>query len=615
VKTNIGHLESAAGVTGLIKTALMLKHRIIPTSLHYSVPNPKIDFANSPFHVSTQCSDWGGPAPRRAGVSAFGVGGTNAHVVLEEAAEPTARAAALPAQLLTLSAKTESALDSAMARLGDFLWANPQIDLADAAFTLQAGRRAFPHRRAVLARDAVNAGAALAKRDPKRVFSGLAGGSERRVAFMFPGQGAQDLEMGAELYGLDGIFRSEVDRCCEMLQPHLGFDLRGLLFRGDARGADAEAKLNQTAITQPALFVVEYALARLLIEAGIAPEAMIGHSVGEYVAACLAGVFSLPDALALVATRGRLIQALPPGAMLAVRLDEAEVRGLLGEEVSIAAVNGPSLCVLSGPLAAIADLEAHLTARDVMYRRLRTSHAFHSAMMDPILPEFAKAVETADPKRPRLPFVSTVTANWISEAEATDCGYWTRHVRQTVEFARGVQQLHKEPSRVLLEVGPGKTLATLAKQAAPPQPALVLASLGDRADPIGEVGNLLQAIGRLWVAGADVRWSAVPGSAGRRRISLPTYPFERKRYWVDPPPLERRERTLSAATAPALGHREEPASQPQVAEQPPGLVAVDGEDADFIHRVVREQLDLMARQLATLGASATPNGNATNSEE
>ncbi len=538
VKTNIGHLDAAAGVAGLIKAALALEHKQIPPSLNFEEPNPRIDFANSPFYVNTVLSEWKTDGtPRRAGVSSFGIGGTNAHAVLEEAPPVEPSGPARPWQLLVLSAKTSTALDAATTNLVEHLERHPDLNLADAAYTLQVGRKAFEHRRILVCRDAGDAQTALKALDPTRVLSTVQEATERPVAFMFTGQGAQYVNMGWELYQTEPTFREQVDACCELLRPHLGFELQDVLYPGESRTDEATEQLKQTAITQPALFVIEYALARLWMEWGVRPQAMIGHSIGEYVAACLAGVFSLQDALALVAARGRLMQQMPHGAMLAVSLSEQEIQSFLRshEALSLAVINGPSMCVLSGPTEAVEALQGQLTEKEVPCRRLHTSHAFHSRMMDPALGPFTAQVEKVTLNPPQIPCVSNVTGTWLTAAEATDPGYWARHLRQTVRFSEGLQNLLKEPEQILLEVGPGRTLSTLAIRH--PDKAVEQVVLSSVRHPRGsqsDVVFLLTALGRLWLAGAKVDWIRFYAHERRHRLPLPTYPFERQRYWIEP---------------------------------------------------------------------------------
>ena len=530
LKTNVGHLEAASGVAALIKTALMLRDGILPPSLHFSAPNPKLDLATSPFHVNTRLLPWpAGDTPRRAGVSNFGVGGTNAHAVLEEApAAPPAAPTLRPRQLFVLSAKTGEALDAATDRLVQRFRVEPAPDADDAAWTLQVGRRAWDHRRIVVARGTGDAAGALAGRDARRVFSRNGPRERQGVAFLFPGQGSQAVNMGAGLYREEPAFHAEIDRCAEVLRPW--FDLHGVLYPQEGDGA----RLDQTEFTQPALFAFGYALARLWTSWGVQPAAMLGHSVGEYVAACLAGVFTLEDALRLVAERARLVQAQPPGAMLAVRLPEAEVLGLLpADGLEIAAVNAPGLCVVSGSDAAVAAFEELLAVRRVAARRLRTSHAFHSAMVAPAVEPFAALVREVPLCVPTIPFVSNVTGRWITDAQATDPQYWARHLREPVRFADGVGELLRaEPGHVLLEVGPGQTLAPLARQHPAASGRTILATLQEGQE---DDEGALTALGRLWLEGVGVDWHAFHAGETRLRVPLPTYPFQRERYWIEPP--------------------------------------------------------------------------------
>jgi amino acid adenylation domain-containing protein len=542
VKTNVGHLDAASGVTGLIKTALSLYNKTIPASLHFTKPNPKLDLENSPFYVNANLQEWKTKSgePRRAGVSSFGTGGTNAHVVLEETPDLPSSGASRPWQLLVLSAKTTDALDRAAANLAEYLQrlavpsdaAEAARELADAAFTLQVGRSEFTQRRIVACQDAADGSAALLARDAKRVFTHHQQWREPPVVFMFPGQGAQYAGMGAELYRTEETFRAEVDRCAELLKPVLKKDIRTVMFPKAGAEKESEELLVQTRFTQPALFVIEYALAKLWMSWGVKPAAMIGHSVGEYVAGCLAGVFTLEDALTLIARRAELVQAQPGGTMLAIRLPEAEVLPLLNPQITIAAINSVNLCVVSGPYDAIDALEEQLAAKKIAARRLNTSHAFHSPMMEPVLAPFTELLRKVKLGEPQIPYVSNVTAKWINAAEAASPEYWAGHVRQTVRFADGVAEFMKDPRNVLLEVGPGQTLSTLARQH-PSRTAdqTVLASL-----PLAgaqELRGLLEALGRLWMTGTTIDWQGFYAHELRRRVVLPTYPFERKRYWPD----------------------------------------------------------------------------------
>ena len=420
VKTNVGHLDAAAGVAGLIKTILALQHGVIPPSLHFEKANPQIDFENSPFYVNRTASSWHSSAhPRRAGVSALGVGGTNVHVIMEEPPVAAPSGASRPWHLLLLSAKTDTALEAATTNLVRHLEQHPDCDLADIAYTLHVGRKVFEHRRMIVCRDTCAAVRGLATLDPKCVKTAVQESLHRDVAFLFSGQGSQYVNMGRDLYGAEPVFRQEIDRCSEILKPYLLLDLPELLYPDPGEAEDAAARLTQTSITQPVLFAFEYALAMLWMAWGVTPRVMMGHSLGEYVAACLAGVFSLEEVLPLVAARGRLMQGLPEGSMLAVPLAPEEILPWLGKDLSLAAVNGPSQCVASGPTPAIDDLAELLLSRQVHCQRLHTSHAFHSALVEPVVDTFARQVERMKRNPPRIPFVSNVTGTWITPDEAT----------------------------------------------------------------------------------------------------------------------------------------------------------------------------------------------------
>jgi acyl transferase domain-containing protein len=533
LKTNVGHLDTAAGVAGLIKAVMALKHRMIPPSLHFEQPNPEIDFANSPFYVNTTLREW--PTenghPRRAGVSAYGIGGTNAHVIVEEAPVLQPSGPARPWQLLVLSGKSNTAGSALAERLAEYLQQNPDANLADAAYTLQAGRRALSHRSILVCSDVADAWSGLTTEASSRLISAVKSPREPKVVFMFPGQGAQYAKMGSGLYQTEPTFREHLDRCAAGLLPYIGLDLREALF-----GPDGSTDLAQTCITQPALFSIEFALAQLWMEWGIRPEAMIGHSIGEYTAACLAGVFSLEEGLELVATRGRLMQQMPPGTMFAAIASPQDIQPFLQNNgISIAAINGPGVCVLSGPGDEMDALERKLIESGLSTQRLYTSHAFHSAMMDPILESFTAVVSKIKLNPPTIPFVSNLTGAWITPQEATDPAYWARHLRGTVRFSDGIQLLLQEEDRVLLEVGPGRTLNTLVRQHADNAKNRVrLSSLRHALEQQPDVAFILNSLGRLWLAGVEVDWPGFHRHERRRRVPLPTYPFERQRFWIDP---------------------------------------------------------------------------------
>lgn len=535
LKTNIGHLDAAAGVASLIKTVEAIKHKQLPPSLHFEIPNPEIDFEDSPFFVNTQLTEWKTNAiPRRAGVSAFGIGGTNAHVIIEEAPEIESSVSNRNYNLLLLSALTRPALDTLTMNLLDYLKEHPEINLADVAYTLQLGRKRFDHSRAIVCSSVDEAFRIVERDDSEHVFTDNHGKSSAEVAFMFSGQGAQHVNMSLGLYKNEPVFARHLDECAERLTPHLGFDLREVLYPSPEKADQAAELLNQTFLTQPALFSVEYALAKLLMEYGIQPVALIGHSIGEYVAACIAEVFTLDEALALVAARGRLMQQLPAGAMLVVPLPYEDVKQLIDDDVSLAAANAPSLHVVSGTIPAIEELENRLMDTGIGCRRLFTSHAFHSHMMAPILDAFAEEINKVRLKWPKLPYLSNVTGKWITASEATEPDYWVRHLRQPVLFQAGLEELLKSRIGTLIEVGPGQTLATLVKKNLNGSSDMGVVHLMRKpnADEADEQ-TLLCALGKLWTKGARVDWKKFYGDQERRRVPLPTYPFERKRYWID----------------------------------------------------------------------------------
>ncbi|MBW4556596.1 MAG: SDR family oxidoreductase [Trichormus sp. ATA11-4-KO1] len=531
VKTNIGHLDAAAGIAGLIKTVLALKHKQIPPSLNFEEPSPQIDFANSPFYINHKLSEWKtNGIPRRAGVSSFGFGGTNAHVILEAAPVIEPSSPSRPWQLLLLSAKTNTALETATENLANHLKKHPNLNLADAAHTLQVGRWTLNHRRMVVCQNQEDAIKAL--QDPQRAFIHYQEPCNRPVAFMFSGQGSQYVNMGRELYDSEIIFREQVDYCCKLLKPHLKLDLRIVLYPNEETSQAATQKLQQTAITQPALFVIEYALAKLWMTWGVRPQMMIGHSIGEYVAATLAGVFSLEDALFIVATRGKLMQELPGGAMLSIQLPEKEVQKFLEKEISLAASNAPSSCVVSGTTEAIENLQHKLQQIGVSCRPLHTSHAFHSPMMTSVIESFVQLLQTVKLNPPQSPFVSNVSGTWITTAQATDPNYWAKHLRQPVRFCEGIIELAKTPEILFLEVGPGRTLSTFVKQQQKAE-SLVLTSMRHPQEQQSDVEFLLNSLGKLWLVGVKVDWSGFYSYERRHRIPLPTYPFERQRYWIE----------------------------------------------------------------------------------
>ncbi len=537
IKGNIGHPTNAAGIAGFIKACLCLHHEKIPQNLHFQTPNPEIDFENSPFKVVTSLTPWPrNGTPRIAGVSSFGFGGTNVHTIVSEAPPLPPSGPSRPMQLLMISARSEDARTRMHHQMQSWMEANAGIPLADTAYTLQVGRRHFDWREYAVCENADDAVEMLAKSggvgSGRRKVNGRHGGE---VVFMFPGQGAQYVNMGRTLYETEPVYRHWVDRCCDILNHHLDRDLRELLFPDSADEQTAYDALKNTYYTQPAIFTLEYALARLWMSWGISPVAMVGHSIGEFVCACLAEVFTLEDVLGLVALRGALMRDLPRGAMLSVRCPAGDIESRLPDAIQLAASNGPSLCVVAGPESAIESFAAALSKEDIVTNHLHTSHAFHSAMMAPIVAPFIEAVGKVARLEPKLPFVSTCTGQWITPEEATSAAYWGSHLRMPVRFSEAISRLLENPEQLFLEVGPRNVLTTLAKQhAAPRQRLQITPSLGASHADNEEWRTLLGAVGELWLNGVEINWEAFWEREQRRRVPVPTYSFERTRHWVDP---------------------------------------------------------------------------------
>ena len=534
LKTNVGHMNSAAGVGGLIKTILALQNRAIPASLHFERANPNIDFESSPFYVVKEFQDWPtNGTPRRAGVSSFGIGGTNAHVVVEEA-EPRVRFdTARPWHLLVLSAKTSLALGAATSSLSDHLKEHPEHSLSNTAYTLAVGRHHFGHRKAILVPQENFGALPLSCRQS---FSGEAAANPPFVVFLFPGQGAQYAGMSRGIYDSEPVFREKLETCAELVRARLDYDLRQVLFEEPDESPTALERLRQTAVTQPVMFAIEYSLACLWMSWGITPRAMLGHSIGEYVAACLAGVMTLEDAVGLVATRGALMQKLPPGAMLAATLPAREMTRYLRDGVSIAAINSRTQTVIAGPLPSIESIAAELRSAGFSAQLLQTSHGFHSGMMDPILEEFTESVKKVRLNAPALRYLSNVTGSWATADLVTDPGYWSAHLRNTVKFEECVSTLARSGATTFLEVGPGRTLSNLILDCYPRSlEPVVLPCLPIPMSGQSDHQVLLQALGQLWLAGYPVNWAGVFAHEPRQRVPLPTYPFERQRFWVEVP--------------------------------------------------------------------------------
>uniref|UniRef100_UPI00356A8E59 amino acid adenylation domain-containing protein n=1 Tax=Phenylobacterium sp. TaxID=1871053 RepID=UPI00356A8E59 len=561
VKTNIGHLDAGATAAGLIKAVLALENEIIPPSLNFTAPNPRIGFCDSPFYVAAEATEWKrGDVARRAGISSFGLGGTNAHLLIEEAPSRPASGAAEGAQLLVLSARTDAALAKRCADLADWLEGHAAANLADVAHTLRVGRRRFEKRLALVCADRDDAIAKLRRMTPGEVLRGAGAAEAPPVAFLFPGGGAQYAGMARELYGACAPFRAALDTCSRIYEARAGRPLTDAIFEG-------EGALDQPTVALPALFAVEYAMAQTWLAWGVEPDAMIGHSMGEYTAACVAGVFSLEDAIDIVMCRGRLFDTLQPGGMLSVPLAAKALEGRLGAELSIAAINRDDQCVVSGPDEAIQALADALEAEGVETRRVHINVAAHSALVEPILGEFRAQFERLTLNRPQRPFLSNLTGDWITDEEATDPGYWVSHLRSTVLFCDGISRLLEDPERIFLEIGPGQVLSTLTRQNSRRGAGHdVIATIKHPQETASDADFLMGALGRFWLAGGKADWVTFAG-APRRRVPLPTYPFERTRHWIEAVPYATSERALPAAAPVAAAVA---AAAPGAAPGPPG---------------------------------------------
>jgi acyl transferase domain-containing protein len=598
-KTHIGHLDVAAGATGLIKTVLQLQHEVIPPLLHFKTPNPKIDFQNSPFFPVAKQMEWKRTdTPRRAGVTALGIGGTNAHVVVEEA-PVTSSGSSRRAQLFLFSAKTPTAVSAMSTRLAEYLEKNPGTSLADVAFTLQKGRQRFRYRLAVSASTAKEAIEKL--KTVNREVNAQAPTEVPSVVFVFPGQGSQYVNMGRELYEGEEVFRDAVDRCAECLEGHLGLDIRSVVYPNGAEAvARAEQQINETRVTQPAIFTLEYALACLWMSWGIKPSLLIGHSVGEYVAAVLAEVFSLEDALGILASRARLMQNLPGGSMLAVRRGVSELEGTLPEGVAIAAINSPVLTTLSGPTEELQGLQEKFEAEGVFCRLLPTSHAFHSSMMDPIVEPFARIAGGVPHQKPTLPWISTYTGTWMDKENGPDGAYWSGQLRRTVRFGQAIETALQAGATMFLEVGPGQALTQLIRQqTTKPKSLVAVTSLGPNDGNPADLKAMLGSLGGLWMNGIEPDWSEFYSKEERLRLALPTYPFERKSFWITPP-----SKAIEAAKTSEVSKEVFPGNGQAVEISPayPALPnsALTAETRDTTCRLIERQVQLMTEQLEML---------------
>jgi acyl transferase domain-containing protein len=536
VKTNIGHLDTAAGVAGLAKAALALHHQQIPPSLGYEAPNPAIPFEGSPFRVNDRLYDWPAAAtPRRAAVNALGVGGTNAHMILEEApARALSEESDFPFHVLCLSGRNKAALDANSAALAAHLRAHPEQPLADVSFTLKEGRRGFDKRRILVAETHEEAAALLEGGDSRRVFTHDHLGPEAEVVFMFPGGGAQYADMARDLYETEPVFAEWMDRGLDHFAPQLEYDIRAIWLPDPKDRAAAEAKLKRPSVQLPLIMIVEYALAQLWLSWGLKPAAMVGHSMGENVAACLAGVMRFEECIDLVLLRGRLFDEVPAGGMISISAPLDHITPLLGEGLDIASVNGPELIAVSGPDGALKALQARLDAAGLDHQRIAIDIAAHSRMLDPILDRYRAFLATLDLRAPQMPFLSNRTGKMITAQMATDPDYWVDQLRNTVNFADCISTLSADARRVFLEVGPGKALSALAQMNADVAPGQVISSLRHPKQEIADDAYFLSVIGRLWASGVEADWAQIWGEARRNRVVLPTYQFQRARYFIEP---------------------------------------------------------------------------------
>lgn len=535
VKTNIGHLDTAAGVASLIKTSLALHHRQMPPSLGYEAPNPAIAFDGSPFAVNDRLTPWAlGDHPRRAGVNSLGVGGTNAHVVLEESPERGASDPSdWPFQLFTLSARSKAALQDTASNLAEHLRSHPEQPLADVAWTLHKGRRAFERRSVVVAETHQEAADLLKENDPRRVFTHTVVADDPDVVFMFPGGGAQYAGMARDLYETEPVFRDWMDRGFEVLQPKLDYDIRALWLPAPEDLEAADQRLKQPSVQLPLIMITEYALAQLWISWGVQPTALIGHSMGENTAACLSGVFSFEDCIGLVQLRGCLFDTVPKGGMLSVALSAEALRPHLGTDLDLAGINAPGLSVATGPQAALERLEKTLKSQDIECQRIPIDIAAHSRMLEPILAPFGDFLRSITLNAPQIPFVSNRTGDFITDAEATDPDYWVGHLRNTVNFEGGLTKLAEVPERIYIEVGPGKALSSLAGQHGSLTPNQVISTLRHPKDTVADDAYFMAMLGRVWAMGGHFDWGQIWGDARRHRLPLPTYPFQRSPYFIE----------------------------------------------------------------------------------
>jgi acyl transferase domain-containing protein len=534
VKTNIGHCDTAAGVASLIKVALSLHHRKLPPSLGYEAPNPSIDFETSPFKVNDKLTDWVSTGPLRAGVNSLGVGGTNAHVVLQEAPKRAESEQSLwPFQPIVISSKSKGALENAAQQLAQHLRSHPGQDLADVAYTLKEGRRAFERRRVLVAADHAEAASLLDGADPRRVFNHDYLGDNPEVVFMFPGGGAQYAGMARDIYATEPVFADWMDKGLAILQPKLDYDIRALWLPEPGAEKVANDRLKRPSVQLPLIMITEYALAQLYMSWGVQAAALVGHSMGENTAACLAGVISFEDCIGLIHLRGTLFDTIAPGGMLSVPLAEADLRPYITGDLDLASVNAPGLCVVSGPDAALLALAAELAKQEIETQRIQIDIAAHSRMLEPILTRFGDFLRSIPLHAPQLPIISNRSGTTLTAAEATSPDYWVQHLRNTVNFQSCMATLMAEPGRVYMEMGPGRAMSSLAQANGVGQ-GCVIPALRHPEQKMADDAWHVASIARLWACGVAVDWEPIWGGAKRNRVVLPAYAFQRKPYFIEP---------------------------------------------------------------------------------
>ncbi|KAB8028093.1 type I polyketide synthase [Fluviispira multicolorata] len=529
VKANIGHLNTAAGIAGLIKIILSLKNKKIPPSINFNNPNPKIQFNNSGFYVNAKLKDWNECyLPRRAAVSSFGIGGTNAHVIVEEAPLKNKRDSLRSQHIFITSAKSETALSAANLNLAGYL-EKTEENLADVAFTLQMGRNEFKHRSFFVSNTKNDCIDKILSKNNKFIYSNKAPQHKMDLVFMFPGQGSQYINMAYHLYLEEEIFKENFDICCQLVDKYLDMKIKNILFSQENIQNEI---LNQTYVTQPVLFVIEYCLVKLLGHYGVEPNAMIGHSIGEYVAACIAEVFTLQDAIKIVCMRGKYMQELASGKMLSVVLSESELKKYLENDMSLAAINGKNLCVASGSQVAMERLQKKLSFHNIESKLLFTSHAFHSQQMEEMLPKFKNILKTVQFNAPKIRFISNLSGKWILNEEATHLDYWAQHIVKTVRFSEGLETLLQNENNIYLEVGPGHSLINMLKNTNDSHATTLMTMPHAKEDKSSTIA-FLETLGKLWLNGIAIKWENIYTHESRGRIPLPTYPFQRQRYWID----------------------------------------------------------------------------------